>query len=202
MKFALARQLTIMTAAALIVLTLPALASDDSHESGAGVMIKTALNLALLLGALVYFARKPVLDYFESRRRTIEEDLAGAAAQLRGAEATFSKWQRRVIDLGSELEQIRTTSRQRAESERERIITEAEAAAQRIRDNASAAITQELRRARQQLREEAAQLAIDMAAQRLAREVTDADRDRLLNEFIDRVEQGGPGPALGQRGEA
>ncbi len=202
MKFALARRLTIMTAAALIVLALPALASDDSHESGAGLMIKTALNLALLLGVLVYFARKPVLEYFESRRRAIEEDLAGAAAQLKDAEATFSKWQRRVIDLGSELEQIRTMSRHRAESEREHIISEAEAAAQRIRDNASAAITQELRRARQQLREEAAQLAIDMAAQRLAREVTDADRDRLLNEFIDRVEQGDAGPGLGQRGEA
>ncbi|MFP8880643.1 MAG: F0F1 ATP synthase subunit B [Myxococcota bacterium] len=202
MKFALARWLTIVAAAALIVLALPAAAADDSHGGGVGVLIKTAINLALLLGVIVYFARKPVLEYFENRRRAIEEELTEAANELSDAEATFSKWQRRLGDLESELEQIRSTSRQRAESERERIIADAQAAAQRIRANASAAITQELRRAREQLREEATQLAIEMAAQRLAREVTDADHDRLLDEFIDRVEQSDAGAGIGPRGGA
>lgn len=188
--------------AAWVVLAVPAFASDDSHEGDIDILIKTAFNLALLLGVLVYFTRKPILEYFESRRRVIEEDLTGAAAELTDAEATFARWQRRLIDLESELEEIRTTSRQRAESERERIIADAQVAAERIRNNASAAITQELRRARQQLREEAAQLAIEMAADRLAREVTAADRDRLLDEFIDRVEQSDDGTDIGHRGEA
>jgi F0F1-type ATP synthase membrane subunit b/b' len=45
----------------------------------------------------------------------------------------------------------------------------------------------ELRRAREVLREEAAQLAIELAGERLAREVTDTDRDRLVDEFIDLI---------------
>jgi len=203
MKFALARWLPIVAVAvaAWILLAMPAAAADDSHGGGAEVMIKTAINLVILLGVLFYFARKPVVEYFENRRRGIQEDLTGAATELSDAEATFVKWQRRLIDLESELEEIRSTSRQRAESERERIIADAQAAAQRIRDNASAAITQELRRAREQLREEATHLAIDMAAKRLASEMTDSDRNRLLDEFIGRVEQG-DGAADGPRGEA
>jgi len=204
MKFVPARWLTITHVAItlLIISVLPAAASDDSHGNDVEMMFKTAINLVLLLGVLVYFARKPVLEYFASRRRAIEQDLTGAADELADAEATYAKWQRRLIDLESEIEQIRTTSRQRAESERERIISDARAAAERIRNNASAAITQELRRARQQLREEAAQLAIEMAADRLAREVTAADRDRLLDEFIDRVEPSDDGTDIGHRGEA
>ncbi len=192
------------TGAVLLVLALPAAASDESHGGGADVLIKTGLNLVLLLGVLFYFARKPVGEYFASRRSGIEQNLTGAATELSAAEATFAKWQRRLIDLDAELEQIRTTSRQRAESERERIIADAQAAAQRVRDNATAAITQELRRAREQLREEATQLAIDMAAQRLEREVTAADRDRLLDEFIERIEQrdATSAPAVSGQGEA
>jgi F-type H+-transporting ATPase subunit b len=204
MNFTPARSLTltIVTITVLVASVFPAAAADDSHGNEVDVMLKTAFNLVLLLGVLVYFARKPVLEYFADRRSTIEEDLTGAAAELTDAEAVYAKWQRRLIDLESELEQIRTTGRQRAESERERIIADAEVAAERIRNNASAAITQELRRAREQLREEAAQLAIEMAGDRLAREVTDADRDRLLDEFIERVEQSDVNPALGQSGEA
>ena len=89
-----------------------------------------------------------------------------------------------MIDLESELEEIRATSRQRAEAERERIIQDARATAERIRHDATAAVELELRRAREILREEATQLAIELAGERLSQEVTEADRDRLIDEFI------------------
>jgi len=199
MNSTLARSAVIAASAGLLLLDLPAYASEESHGGGVDVLIKTAINLALLLGVLVYFARKPIIAFFAERRSDIEQDLTGAATELSDAEATFSKWQRRLIELDSELEQIRSTARHRAESERERIISDAHAAAQRIRDNATAAIGQELRRAREQLREEATQLAIEMAAERLEREVNAADRDRLLDEFIERVEQS---DGVSARGEA
>ena len=196
MKFARVRWAA-WVATGWLVLALPAAAADDSHGGGVEVMVKTGINLLLLLAVLVYFARKPIGAYFATRRSDIERELTGAATELSDAEATFSKWQRRLIELDAELEQIRETSRQRAESERERILADARAAAERIRGNASAAISQELRRAREQLREEATQLAIEMAAERLEREVTAADRDRLLDEFIERVEQGDGASARG-----
>ncbi len=176
-------------AVGFLMLATPALASDDPHaaQGGAGELIWPALNLLLLLGVIVYFARKPISSFFADRRTGIEKELNGAATELSDAEATYAKWQRRLIDLEAELEEIRNTSRQRAQSESERILADARANAERIRQDAHSAVDQELRRARELLREEATQIAIDMATQRLQREVTDADRDRLLDEFIDRV---------------
>ena len=122
-------------------------------------------------------------------RAGIVGELDAAASELSDAEAMYSKWQRRLIDLEGELDEIRATSRRRAESDRERILSDARASAERIRQDATAGIAQELRRAREQLREEATQLAIEMASDRLEREINDSDRDRLIDEFIERVEQ-------------
>jgi F-type H+-transporting ATPase subunit b len=170
----------------LTLLALPAHASDES-ASVMKAFVLPAVNLILLIAVLVYFARKPLRAYFDKRRSQIQNELQTAADQLSTAETTYANWQRRMIDLDGELEGIRTTSRQRAEAERERIIADARATAERIRRDATAAIELELRRAREVLREEAAQLAIELAGERLTREVTDTDRDRLIDEFIDLI---------------
>ena len=169
-----------------ILLALPADASDRS----VGVLqdfIWPALNLVILIAALVYFARKPLRAYFAKRRSGIQDELQSAADQLATAETIYAKWQRRMIDLEGELDEIRATSRQRAEAERERIVEDARAAAERTRRDTTTAIELELRRAREALREEAAQLAIEFAGERLSREVTEVDRDRLVDEFIDLI---------------
>jgi F-type H+-transporting ATPase subunit b len=165
------------------LLALPAYASDQSAD-GLQSFVWPAVNLVILLAVLVYFARKPLQAYFDKRRSDISGELQSSADELATAESTYAKWQRRMIDLEGELDEIRATSRQRAEAERERIIGEARATAERIQRDATTAIDLELRRAREALREEAAQLAIELAGERLSREVTDADRDRLVDEFI------------------
>jgi F-type H+-transporting ATPase subunit b len=176
---------------------LPAYASDPSSDS-LQAFLWPALNLAILIAVLVYFARKPLQVYFEKRRSEIQGELQSAADQLATAESTYAKWQRRMIDLESELDEIRATSRQRAEAERERIIQDARATAERIRRDATAAVDLELRRARETLREEATQLAIELAGERLSREVTEADRDRLIDEFIGLIAST-PGSGASQR---
>ena len=60
--------------------------------------------------------------------------------------------------------------------------------AERIRRDAQAGVAQELRRAQSELREEAADLALEIAARKLSEQVGEADRERLVDEFILRVE--------------
>jgi F-type H+-transporting ATPase subunit b len=182
---------------ASIALALPAQASEDS-ATGLQALLWPAVNLVILISVLVYFARQPLRTFFDKRRRDIQSELQTAADQLAEAETTYANWQRRMIDLDRELDEIRETSRQRAEAERERIIEDARATAARIRRDTTAAVELELRRAREILREEAAQLAIELAGERLHREVTDSDRDRLIDEFIARIVSS-PDPDANQR---
>lgn len=167
----------------------PALAAGGGEHDVMSNLVHPALNLLLLLAVIIYFARKPIKAFFGDRRIQIQDELRRAAELKAEAEARYTDWQRRLTDLDAELETIRATAKERAEAERERIVADAEAAAERIRSDAHAAVDQELRRARERLREEASELAIEIAAERLEEQLTDDDRSRLLDEFVQRIER-------------
>jgi len=172
--------------AILRVLWLVALAAPAQAAEEGGLLYPT-INFVLLLAVLVYFARKPIQTFFADRRTAIRKDLDEAAALERRARENYAQWQRRLVDLERELAKIRTSAQERAEAERASLLADARAAAERIRADAANAVEHELRRARAGLREEASQLAIELAAGILREKVTAQDRDRLIDEFIERV---------------
>ncbi len=145
-------------------------------------------NLVLLLAVIIYFARKPVREFFEERREKIQSDIVEAGQILTDAEARLSEWQERMAELDAEIEKIRATERKRAEREREKILEEAQQAAERIRNEAGTAVEREVRRAQEELRKEAAELALEMAGNLLRERMGDEDQSRLVEEFIARVE--------------
>lgn len=178
-------------AAAMMLMPVVAAAESAEHGGGSGELLWQAVNLAIVLGVLVWFGRKPILEFFAQRRHQITHDLEAAATLLQEAEARNSEIQRRLVDLDSQIEDLKEVAKHRAEDESERIIAEAQRTAERIRTDAEATVEQELRRARRLLRAEAAELALELAGGLLREQIGDGDRDRLLDEFITRVE---PGP--------
>ncbi|MBS1107293.1 MAG: ATPase [Deltaproteobacteria bacterium] len=176
-----------------LVLLAPALAraSDESgaHESS---LLWHAINLALVVGVLGYFARTPIRTYMAERRQNIEAGIEAARRELSEAESRLVACNDRVASLDREIEEIRRTVHAQAENERERLLADARVAAERIHRDAHAAVEQESRRAREDLRNEAVEMAVRLAGDLLKRQVTDADRARLVDEFVERVEASPP----------
>lgn len=164
-----------------------ALAASDAHEGS--VLFYRVLNVVLLLLVLYVVARKPIQAFFRDRRDSIQGDVEKAAQLRTEAEERHGRLQRQLAELETDLERIRRTARERAESERERILGDARASADRIREDARLAIDQELRRAREELRREASDLSVELASGMLRDQVGAADQERLLDEFIDEVER-------------
>lgn len=182
------RARSIALAGALLLAAAPASATGG-EDGGLSHLLYALLNFALLLGVIFYVARRPIREFFADRRAGIQSELAEAADLRKQAEERHAALQRKLADLDAELESIRRVARERAETESEGILADARAAAERIRRDAITAIEQETRRAQERLRQEASALSIELAAGLLEQQVTDSDRDRLLDEFIARVEQ-------------
>jgi len=176
-------------AAFTLAVLLPAVAraSEEAggHESN---FFWHAANLALILGVIVYFARSPIQSFMADRRTSIEQNLEAAKRELESAEARLTECNARVNALDREIEEIRGNVRAQAETERDRLLADARAAADRIRRDAVIAVEQEGRRAREDLREEAAEIAVRLASDLLKRQVADADRARLVDEFVASIE--------------
>ncbi len=168
-------------------------AQAASGDGNASSLLWTAFNLAVLLAVIVYFARKPLATFFTERRDTIRSELEEAESLRREVEGRFADWQRKLVDLDQEIQQLRSGVIHRAEAEGERIRADARASAERMRREAAAAIDQELRRSRQALREEAAELAVTLAGELLGQSVEMRDHERLVDEFVAKVEQSSHG---------
>jgi F-type H+-transporting ATPase subunit b len=178
----------VVVIAGILAVASPALAAGGGSGPSASELIWQAVNLALLLGVLFAVARKPITAYFAERREQIKNDIKSADKLLAESKKQFSEWQGKLVELEAEVQTIRDETRQRAQDERDQIVAAAHDSAERIRSDAVAAVDQELRRAQVELREEAANLAVDLAASIITEQVDDRDRDRLLDEFITRVE--------------
>lgn len=163
-------------------------ASGGGEGNGLADLGWYTLNFALLVAVLVYLARTPIRSFFSDRRALIQEQLRRAADALTAAEKRHAELQRQLVDLDRDLQEIRVRSRERAQAECNRMLAEAAAAARRIEEDARAAVEREVERARMQLRLEASELAIEIAATRLQSGIDDRDRERLLEEFIHHVE--------------
>lgn len=172
------------------LLWLAPAAAHAAAEGGMGLFWEVT-NLLLLAGVLVYFARKPVLAYLGDRRDEIQGNLEGAEKLLQEAESKLQEWSQRAGQLDTEVESIRAAAHKAAEQERDAIVADAEATASRIRTSAHAVVDRELRAARESLRGEVADLATELAGKILTDQVSDEDRMRLVDEFIQKVEHEG-----------
>ena len=168
----------------------PALAASGGGEGALGELAWLLFNFAVLIYVVYRFAGKPIRQFFADRGAAIDADIRTASERLEEAEARHRQLQAQVQSLDSELEEIRTQATRRAEAERDRILEDARLSAERIRSDASAAIAREVDRAQADLRDQASELAMELAAGYLQERMDDGDRERLIEEFIERVEAG------------
>jgi F-type H+-transporting ATPase subunit b len=185
-----ARDLIVGAGAVLAPLAANAAGDGDAELSH---FVWEWVNFVILLVVLYLVGRKPLRAYMSERRSGVASDLDGAAKVLRDAELRLAEWSEKANGLEAEVADIKRKAQASAEVERERIVTDARAAAERIRSEARRAVERETLRARVALREEAADLAVELATRILKEHVGDADRERLVDEFVTHVERSSDG---------
>lgn len=184
------RRNRIYAAAAAALLLVPALAlasSGGSEHPWRDVALKF-VNFGILVGGFIYLLRKAVPDALRGRRETIERELREAREAKAAADAKLAEYKGRVANLEAEIEKIRTDFKTEGDLQFKRILAEAEQAAETIRRNAAAAGEREGRQAAEQLRTEAVEQALALAAQILAKAYGEADQKTALQKTIEKIE--------------
>jgi F-type H+-transporting ATPase subunit b len=153
-----------------------------------GLFIWTIVTFLVLLGLLMKFAWKPLLQALESRQNAIRQSLDDAAAAKQELERLRQESARIIQAARVEADAIVTRSRTDGERVREDVKQKARAEADAIVKNAERQIQLEAGRALQQLRREAADLSVMIASKILQRNLTREDNERLIEEALKQVE--------------
>jgi F-type H+-transporting ATPase subunit b len=167
-------------------------AAEGAHgsegDTGAWLTLGFAfLNFFIFAFLLRRFAWPPVRDFLSSRHREVADAMAQAEAARREVEKIRSEYAAKEAALEEDRRRMLEEIRRSAADDRDTALREAAVAAERLRADAERQAEHDLARARRELRAEAAKLAADLAAKDVTLRITDADRTRLVREFVETV---------------
>ncbi len=175
----------------LILLPAIALASGGEGHADSGPIIKDFLyrsfSFVLMVGLLAYFVTKPIRNGLKSRTEAIEKILSDAQAAKEAAEAKHREYSEKLAKATEEIGTITDSIRREGELEREKIMTAAKELAIKIEQEADNKASSVVAKARIELREEAANLAVELAEDMLKKQVSAEDQKRLVDEYMQKV---------------
>jgi F-type H+-transporting ATPase subunit b len=145
------------------------------------------LNFAVVLGILLKFAGKPVKDYLQNRHNAVKEKVDEADRLLREAEGLRKTYEAKLAKLDSEMEAFRRTAIQEAEQEKSRIVAEALALADRIRQQAQLAYDQEMKDAMTAVQAQIARRTLQTAEAAVRQIFKEEDHNKMVDEFIEKL---------------
>jgi F-type H+-transporting ATPase subunit b len=170
-----------------VVFPATALAAEEGEPWGIWLSIGRLFNLLLVVGVLIWIARKPLSNFFARRSDSVREQLAEAQKARAEAEARLAEVQSRMSRLDDELKEIANTAEKEAQDEYKKMLAQAEQDAEKIVERSRQEIEGMTRTAQQELRLHAAELSVQMAEEKIQNEISAADHERLLNRFVSKL---------------
>ncbi len=148
----------------------------------------TLINFGVLLLILGWAIRKKGNPALAAKRAEVERELLEAQRLRQEAEAQRKATADRLEKLDQEMLSIRADMIKAGTVERDRIVEQAEEKAARMRRDTTFLIEQQVKQLRKDLTKQAATAAVAAAEQLLEERTTDADRDRLAESYLTRLE--------------
>ena len=182
---------------AVVLLASSGFASEGggaAHHPDSGAQFKDflwrILNFAALVGIMVFAIKKAdVKGSLAARQADIEKSLKDAEAARDSAEAKLREYGVKLDHAAKEIDELHAAIVREGEQEKNRIIAEANIAAEKIVAQAALSAEQETVKARNELRVEAAGLAVEIATGKLTGAIGKKDHDRFVGEYLDKVVQ-------------
>ena len=163
------------------------------HDQSIGEMILgmgwPVANFIIFVGVLYYFLNQPFRDYLTNRGAAIRKDLVEAADIKATATAQLASIEQKLQALPGELAKLRTRGAEEIAAEEQRIAAAATAERERLLEQTRREIDLQVRLAKKEILEHAADLSVQLATERLKNEVTPADQDRLVDRYLSQVKE-------------
>jgi F-type H+-transporting ATPase subunit b len=181
-------------AAALSVAAVAFAAEESGAHPGVGVhvpwgeVLKQAINFLILAGVLVYFLRKPVSSFLRERSELLRKAIDDAAKARSDAAEKLAAIEARTAKLADEIAGMNAKMDLEAAAEARRLQETVAVEITRIRTQSEFTGEQEVKKAREELRREAAVLTARAAEELVRKTLSPEDQERLVRENIQKIE--------------
>jgi len=146
------------------------------------------VNFAIIVFLLVRYGKEPLGEALANRRRTIEKTLDEAAQAREKALEALAEAKKRLSEKDAAVESLIEDARKAAEREKERLVEQGERLSRDIVERARTSVDLELKRAKDELKAEAVQLALELAETKIRESVSEEDQRKLVTDYVERME--------------
>jgi len=178
----------------LIGFSLPTALAASGADSGTKGWVATdwfrVMNFTVLAIALVFVLRKPLSQALGARITGIKDQLEDLEARKAEAEKQLAEYNEKLSRLEKESEKIVEDYIKQGKEAKARILKEAESAAEKLRNQARRNIEHEFKQAKFKLQEEIFETSLSKAEEILKGKISGEDQDRLVDEYLKKVEAG------------
>ena len=150
----------------------------------------TLVNTVALFFVLKKLLWGPIMKMIKDRQQEIDDMYAEADQAKSEASALRTEYEEKLAVAAQTSERIVKEAVERGQHREEDIIRQANAEADAILQKAQADIAQEKKKALNDAKNEIAGLAMDIAGKVVGRSLTDADQEKLVDQFIEELGEG------------
>ncbi len=167
------------------------LLATESHAEG-GALISfhfdflesNILNLAILVGILVFYGRKAIGNILSERRKQIAQAIQEAEERQRSAATALAKEKEKLAQAEKEAKRICDVATERAKTVKAEIAEQCERDIARLKETAASDLSSEQERVIAQLKKQIAEQAVIRAENQLKVQVDNNTQQRLIDRSI------------------
>ncbi len=145
------------------------------------------MNFAVLAIGLFLILKKPAASALSGRIQEIKEELEDLEEKKAAAEAKLVEYDAKMAELDGEAKTILDEYVKQGEAAKARILEEAEAAAEKLKEQASKNIESEFLQAKADLKAEIVEKALAKAEAIIKEKINSEDQERLVDEYLQKV---------------
>jgi F-type H+-transporting ATPase subunit b len=161
----------------------------EAQESLFKAYLWPVINFLVLLALLIYgFKKADIKGYFKKRTELIEQTLNEARQARELAQKALAEVEERLKMKDKEIEEIVAAANYSGEREKARLAEEGERMKEKIMEQAKTNIEFELKRAKESIKEEAVEIAMELAEKKLKEKMTKEEQMKLLEESVAKIE--------------
>lgn len=161
----------------------------EEHPSVVKAYFWPVINFLILVFVMIYVMKKmDIKGFFKKRTELIEQSLREAREAKELAQKALAEVEERLTVKDTELAGIIAGAKQSGENEKARLIEEGDKLKARILEQAKTNIDYEVKRARESIKEEAVEIAMQLAEKKLKEKLSKDEQLKLLEESLTKIE--------------
>ena len=164
-------------------------AAEGAHEAITfmGDWLPRLVNFSIIAAVVVYFARKPIRDFFAARTAEIAKSMVDSKETRERAVFALAEMERKVREMEAETNGMVAEAQARGEKDRQVLIEEGGKVALDVQVLVKRGIEIEVQKARSALAVEASLLSLELAEGRIKEKIGGQDHERIVKEYIANV---------------